>query len=72
MINEWDAQWNKNTEGVYSLRWAGQEEESWRKFGIVVGGCEWVVGYLSCEWIVRDTLFFGFPTPTQGLLIVEM
>jgi hypothetical protein len=23
----------------------GQEEESWRKFGIVVGEYQWVVGY---------------------------
>jgi hypothetical protein len=43
LINEWYAQWNESSEGVYSLGWFGQEEESWRKFGIVVGEIQWVV-----------------------------
>jgi hypothetical protein len=33
LINEWDAQWNESSEGVHSLGWAGQEEESWWKLG---------------------------------------
>ena len=43
LINEWDARGTKRSEGVHSLGWAGQEEESWRKFGIVVGENQWVV-----------------------------
>jgi hypothetical protein len=37
LINEWDARWTKSNEGVHSFGWAGQEEERWRKFEIVVG-----------------------------------
>jgi hypothetical protein len=44
LINEWDARWTESSEGVHSLGWAGREEESWRKFRIVVGECQWVVG----------------------------
>jgi hypothetical protein len=36
-INEWDAQGTEINEGVYSLGWTGQEEESWWKIEIVVG-----------------------------------
>jgi hypothetical protein len=36
LINEWDAKWTKRSEEVHSLGWVGQEEERWRKFGIVV------------------------------------
>jgi hypothetical protein len=28
LINEWDAQWIESGEGVHSLGWASQEEES--------------------------------------------
>jgi hypothetical protein len=35
-INEWDVRLTKNNEGVHSLGWVGQEEESWGKFRIVV------------------------------------
>jgi hypothetical protein len=45
LINEWDARWTESSEGVHSLGWVGQEEESWRKFRIVVGEYQWVVGY---------------------------
>jgi hypothetical protein len=45
LINEWDTRWTESSEGVHSLGWEGQEEESWRKFGIVVGEYQWVVGY---------------------------
>jgi len=37
LINEGDAKWTERNEGVHSLGWAGEEEESRRKFGIVVG-----------------------------------
>jgi hypothetical protein len=43
-INDRDAQWIAISEGVHSLGWAGREEESWRKFMIIVGECQWVVG----------------------------
>jgi hypothetical protein len=43
LINEWDALWTESSEGVHSLGWEGQEEESWRKFKIVVGENQWVV-----------------------------
>jgi hypothetical protein len=33
---------------------------------IVVGECQWVVGYLRCEWTVRDTIFCGFLAPYLG------
>ena len=45
LINKWDAQWIESIEGVHSLGWVGQEEESWRKFGVFVGEFQWVVGY---------------------------
>jgi hypothetical protein len=45
LINEWDARWTKSSEGVHSLGWAGQEEESWWKIKIVVGEYQWVVGF---------------------------
>jgi hypothetical protein len=45
LINEWDAQGTESSEGVLSLGWADQEEERWRKFGIVVGEYQWVVIY---------------------------
>ena len=32
MINEWDFEWIKSSEGVHSLGWEGREEESIRKF----------------------------------------
>jgi hypothetical protein len=37
LINEWDARGTEISEGVHSLGWTGQEEESWWKIGIVVG-----------------------------------
>jgi hypothetical protein len=44
LINEWDARGTEISEGVHSLGWTGQEEESWWKIRIVVGeyqlGCE--------------------------------
>jgi hypothetical protein len=43
MINERDTRWTKSSEEVHSLGCVCQEEESWRKFGIVVGENEWVV-----------------------------
>jgi len=43
--NELNARWTKINEGVHSLGWASQEEESWRKFEIVVGEYQWIVGY---------------------------
>jgi hypothetical protein len=43
MINEWDARWTEISEGVHYLGWAGQDEESWRKFDKVVGDYQWVV-----------------------------
>jgi len=33
VINEWDVWWTKRSEGVHSLGWAGQEEESYRNSG---------------------------------------
>jgi hypothetical protein len=44
IINEWDTQGTKSSEGVHSLGSVGREEESWRKFGIVVGEYHRVVG----------------------------
>jgi hypothetical protein len=49
IINEWDGQGTKINEGVHSLGWAGQEEESWWKIRIVVGEYLWFVSFLSCE-----------------------
>jgi hypothetical protein len=43
LINDWDAQGSEKNEGVNSLGWASQEEESWRNFGIVAGEYQWVV-----------------------------
>jgi hypothetical protein len=44
LINEWDTQGIEISEGVHSLGWTGQEEESWGKISIDVGeyqlGCE--------------------------------
>jgi hypothetical protein len=45
LINEWDAQGTRVSEGVHSLGWAGQEEERWWKIGLVVGRYQWVVGF---------------------------
>jgi hypothetical protein len=54
LINEWDAQGTDISEGVHSLGSTGQEEEGWWKIEIVLGRYEWVVSFMSCEWIVRD------------------
>jgi hypothetical protein len=54
MINEWDSQGTDIIEGVHSLGWAIREEERWWKIEIVVGEYQWVVGFMSCEWTVRD------------------
>ena len=35
LINEWDAQETKISEGVQSLGWASREEESWWKIKII-------------------------------------
>jgi hypothetical protein len=43
LINEWDAQWTEISEGVHSLGWVCQKEESWRKFEINVGEKQWDV-----------------------------
>jgi hypothetical protein len=45
LINEWDARGTDISEGVHSLGWEGQEEESWWKIGIDVGEYQWVVGF---------------------------
>jgi hypothetical protein len=37
LINEWDTRWTESSEGVHSLGWVGQEEESWREIGMNVG-----------------------------------
>jgi hypothetical protein len=58
LINEWDGPNGlRASEGVHSLGWEGQEEESLVEIRIVVGEYQWVVGYPSCEWTVRDTSF---------------
>jgi hypothetical protein len=36
LINEWNAQVIEISEGVHSLGWIGQEEESWWRIKIVV------------------------------------
>jgi hypothetical protein len=43
LINKWDTRCTESSEGVLSLGWAGQEEESWRKIGILVVECQWAV-----------------------------
>jgi hypothetical protein len=43
LINKWDTQGIEISEGVHSLGWACQEEESWWKIEIVVGRYQWVV-----------------------------
>jgi hypothetical protein len=43
--NEWDTRGTESNEGLHSLGWESREEESWRKFEIVVGECKWVVGF---------------------------
>jgi hypothetical protein len=58
LINEWDARGTEISEGVHSVGWAGQEEESWWKIRIAVGEYQWVVGFLSCEWTMRDHLLW--------------
>jgi hypothetical protein len=37
LINKWDAIGNEISEGVHSLSWTSQDEESWWKIGVVVG-----------------------------------
>jgi hypothetical protein len=37
LINEWYARGTDISEGVHSLGWTGQGEESWWKIGIVAG-----------------------------------
>ena len=54
LINEWDAQGIEISEGVHSLGWIGQEEESWWKIRIVVGRYQWVVSFMSYEWTMGD------------------
>jgi hypothetical protein len=66
LINEWDTQGTNISEGVHSLGWVGQEEESWWKIGIVVGEYQWVVGFMSCEWIVRDHPLLWIDSPRSG------
>jgi hypothetical protein len=68
LINEWDAQWTKSSEGVHSLGWEGQEKGSWRKFEIVVLEYQWVVGNMRYGWIERDTLFLWIPSPNLGMI----
>jgi hypothetical protein len=36
LINEWDDQGTEISEGVHSLGWMGQEEESWWKIKITI------------------------------------
>ena len=67
MINEWDNRGTKIREGVHSLGWTGQEEESWWKIGIVVGRYQWVVSFMSCEWIVRDHPLFWITSLKSGV-----
>ena len=54
LLNKWDAQENNISEGVHSLGWIGQEEESWWKIRIVVGKYQWDVSFMNYEWTVRD------------------
>jgi hypothetical protein len=63
----WDAQGTNNSEGVHSLGWAGQEEESWWKIEILVGIYQWVVSFMSCEWIVRDQPLFWITSLISGV-----
>jgi hypothetical protein len=44
LINESDSKWTERNRGVHSLGWAGREDESRRKFRIVVGECQWAMG----------------------------
>jgi hypothetical protein len=37
LINKWDARGTDISEGVHSLGWTSQKEESWWKIRIVVG-----------------------------------
>ena len=37
LINKWEVRGTEISEGVHSLGWTGQEEESWWKIRIVVG-----------------------------------
>jgi hypothetical protein len=66
LINEWDIQGTKISEGVHSLGWAGQEEESWWKIGIVVREYQWVVS-LSCEWTKREQPLFWITSLNLGV-----
>jgi hypothetical protein len=52
-MKKWDALVSNISEGVHSLCWAGQEEESWWKIGIVVGRYQWVLTFMRCECTVR-------------------
>jgi hypothetical protein len=54
LINEWDARGIEINEGEHSLGWESQDEESWWKIRIVVGEYQGVVGFLSCNWTMRD------------------
>jgi hypothetical protein len=67
LINKWDALGTKIIEGVHSLDWEGGEEKSWWKIGIVVGEYQWVVGFLNCEWKMRDQPILWISSPSLGV-----
>jgi hypothetical protein len=68
LINEWDDRGTEINEGVHSLGWTGQEEESWWKIRIVVGRYQWVVSFMSCEWTVRDHPLFWITSLNSGVI----
>jgi len=72
LINEWDALWTKSNDGVHSLVWEGQEEESWRKFGIVVGKYQWVVRYWAMRGLWEAPFFCGFLAWSWGWIAMEI
>jgi hypothetical protein len=65
LINEWDAQWTKRSEGGTFLglgrsrgRETNETQDSFRRIPV---DC----GILSYEWTVRDTLFLWIHSPSS-------
>jgi hypothetical protein len=66
-MNEWDARGTAISEGVQSLGWAGQEEESWWKIGVVVGRYQSVLSLMSCEWTMRGHPLLWITSLSSGV-----
>jgi hypothetical protein len=45
----------------------GREEKSWWKIRIVVGQFQWVLGFMRCEWTVRDHPLLWISSPSSGV-----